>query len=221
MCYRTMKKESLRFGGVVLSYLLKLVMIIFLLISIWKGNWVWIFGCILAIIVSSIPTLLKRNYQITLPLVLEILITIALILHVGGGLLGAYGIPHYDTLTHFVSSFLVAFIAFVIIYILDEYWDGLMMDKYAMAFVVIFATIAMGVVWEFNEWITDLIFGTEEQWGYTDTLKDLFIDTLAGVVMAIAGVSMIKRGSFDEITEELGEQIDKRIIKSKKVKKND
>jgi len=212
-----MKKSDLKLGGIILSYILKIVMIIFLIISIRKLHWIWIFGSILAIIVSLIPTILKRNYQITLPIVLEILITVALILHVSGGLLGAYSIPHYDTLTHFISSFLVAFLAFVIIYILDEFWDGLNMDKYAMAFVVIIATIAMGVVWEFNEWVTDLVFGTYEQWGYNDTLKDLFIDTLAGIVMALIGVSMIKRGSFDEMTEEFGEQIDKKIIKSKKV----
>jgi hypothetical protein len=209
-----MKKSNLRIWGVILSYILKITMIIFLIISILKLHWSWIFGCTLAIIVSLIPTILKRNYQITLPLVLEILVIIALILHVGGGVLGGYGITHYDTLTHFVSSFLVAFLAFVIIYILDEYWDGLKMDKYAMAFVVIIATIAMGVIWEFYEWITDIIFGTYEQWGYNDTLKDLLIDTLAGIVMAIIGVSMIKRGSFDEMTEEFGEQIDKKIIKS-------
>lgn len=210
-----MVKSNLRTGGVFLSYVLKLIMIIFLIISIWKLHWIWIFGCILALIVSLIPTILKRNYQITLPLVLDILITVSLVLHVGGGLLGAYGISHYDTLTHFVSSFLIAFIAFVIIFILDEYWDGLKMDKYAMAFVVIITTIAIGVVWEFNEWITDLVFGTSEQWGYTDTLKDLFVDTIAGIFMAFIGVSMIKRGSFDELTDDLGEQIDKLIINKK------
>jgi hypothetical protein len=210
-----MIKSNLRTGGVILSYILKLIMIIFLIISIWKLHWIWIFGCILALIVSLIPTILKRNYQITLPLVLDILITVSLVLHVGGGLLGAYGISHYDTLTHFVSSFLIAFIAFVIIFILDEYWDGLKMDKYAMAFVVIITTISIGVVWEFNEWITDLVFGTSEQWGYTDTLKDLFVDTIAGILMAFIGVSMIKRGSFDELTDDLGEQIDKLIISKK------
>lgn len=211
-----MNKFSLRFGGVILSYFLKIIIVIFLIISIYNKHWIWIFGSSLALIVSLIPSVLKRNYQITLPLVLEIFITIALILHVGGGLLGAYSIPQYDSLTHFVSSFLVAFIAFVIIYILDEYWDGLMMDKYAMAFVVIIATIAMGVIWEFNEWITDIIFGTYEQWGYIDTLKDLFIDSLAGILMAVVGVALIKRGRFDDLTEEFGEQIDKKIIKRKK-----
>jgi hypothetical protein len=95
------------------------------------------------------------------------------------------------------------------------------MDKYAMAFVVVITAIAMGVVWEFNEWLTDIIFSTNEQWGYTDTLKDLFIDMLAGIAMAIIGVKMIKSGSFDEMVDEFGEQIDKRIIRSKKGRKNE
>jgi len=215
-----MQKNSLKTWGVIVSYLLKIIMIILLGISIWTFHVVWIFGTLLAIFVSFIPTILKRNYQITLPLVLEILIIIALMLHVGGGLLGAYSIPYYDSLTHFVSSFLVAFLAFVIIYILDEYWDGLMMDKYAMAFMVVVTTIAMGVIWEYNEWITDILFGTSEQWGYTDTLKDLFIDTIAGIIMAIIGVSLIKKGRFDEITDDLGRQIDEKIIK-KRMKKQD
>lgn len=216
-----MNKSKLKIFGVIFSYILKIIMFILLIISVWEFNLIWIFGCILALIVSLIPSILKRNYQITLPIVLDILITISLILHVGGGLLGAYKIINYDTLTHFVSSFLVAFIAFVIIYILDEYWDGLKMDKYAMAFVVVITAIAMGVVWEFNEWLTDIIFSTNEQWGYTDTLKDLFIDMLAGIAMAIIGVRMIKSGSFDEMVDEFGEQIDKRIIRSKKGRKNE
>jgi hypothetical protein len=216
-----MNRTKLRLWGIILSYTLKIFMIIFLVISIWKLHWIWIFGCILAIIISLVPTILKRNYQITLPLILDILITFALLLHVGGGLLGAYEIPNYDTLTHFISSFLVAFLAFVIIYILHVYWDGLIMDKYAMAFLVVITTIAMGVVWEFNEWITDLIFGTTEQLGYTDTIKDLFIDTIAGIAMAIIGVTMIKHGSFDSITKDFGKQIDKRIIKSKRQEQNE
>ena len=210
----------MKIGGVLFSYFLKSLMIVLLIISILNRHLEWIFGTSLGIIVSFVPTILKRNYQITLPIVLDILITIALLLHIGGGILGAYNIANYDTITHFVSSFLIAFLAFVVIYILDEYWDGLMMDKYAMAFVVVFATIAMGVIWEMNEWITDLIFGTQEQWGYNDTIKDLFIDMVAGIVMAIIGVSMIKRGSFDEFTEDLGEQIDKKIIKKRMSKKN-
>ena len=208
-----MNKSKLNTVGIMLSYFLKIVIIILFIISISNRHFEWIFGTLLALFVSLIPTILKRNYQITLPLFLELLIILVLILHIGGGLLNAYHtIPHYDSFTHFVSSFLIAFLAFVVIFILDEHWEGLKMDKYAMAFVVVFLTIAIGVIWEYNEWITDMIFGTKEQWGYNDTIKDLFIDMVAGIVVAVIGVSLIKRGRFDKLTEDLGEQIDKKII---------
>ncbi len=208
-----MKKNYYNIAGLITSYSLKFCLIALIILSIWKQNLVYIFGSSFALILSLVPTILKRNYQMTLPLILDILITFSLLLHIGGGVLRGYAdIPHYDTLTHFVSSVVIAFLAFVVIYILHVYWDGLRMDKYAMGFLVVFCTIAMGVIWEFNEWITDLIFATSEQWGYNDTIKDLSIDTLAGAIMAVIGVSMIKKGSFDEMTEDLGEQIDKKII---------
>ena len=37
---------------------------------------------------------------------------------------------------------------------------------------------------------------------------------MAGIIMAVLGVALIKRGRFDELTDELGKQIDERIIKS-------
>lgn len=188
-------------------------MVMLLIIAVWKKDWLWVFGCILGILLSMVPSALKRNYNITLPWVLDLLIALALFLHIGGGVLNAYHIiPGYDTITHFVSSVFVAFLAFVVIYILDEYWEGLHMDKYAMAFVVVVTTMAMGVVWEFNEWATDLIFGTNEQWGLNDTMKDLLVDTIAGVVMGLAGVSLMKRGSLKDMTKDFGEQVNFNII---------
>jgi uncharacterized membrane protein YjdF len=125
-------------------------------------------------------------------------------------------IPFYDSLTHFVSAILVAFLAFVAIYILDKYWKGLHMNKYAMAFIVVIFTMAMGVVWEFFEWTTDMLFNTNEQWGLFDTMKDLLIDTIAGIFIGIIGVNLIKKGRFQKMTKNLGEQINSQIIKRKK-----
>jgi hypothetical protein len=204
--------KKLHFTGILLSYFLKLLMIILLVISIINIQFEWIFGCSLAIILSFIPTILKNNYKIHLPLILDILITLALFLHIGGVLLQAYNnIPYYDTITHFVSSFIIAFLSFVAIYILDEYWDGLTMDKHAIAFIVVILTMALGVIWEISEWASDVVFGTYEQWGYNDTIKDLFVDMIAGVVMALIGLMLIKHGDFDEFTDELGKEIGNRL----------
>lgn len=213
LCYETM--------GLYLSYLLKICIFSLIIISIHQRQWVYFFGSTLALILSLVPTLFKRNYQITLPLALELLITISLLFHIGGEILQGYqNIPHYDTIAHFVSGFTIAFLSFVIIYILHVFWDGLIMNRNAMALLVVFCTMAMGVVWEFTEWISDLVFSTNTQWSYLDTIKDLAMDTLAGIVMAVIGVNMIEKGSFDEMTESLGEQVNQKIIMKMQKKKS-
>ena len=212
-----MGKNYLHLSGIFLSYFLKALMMILLVISILNTQLEWVFGCSFGLFLSFIPTILNNNYKIHLPLVLDILITLALFLHIGGVLLEAYTIiPHYDTLTHFVSSFIIAFLSFISIYIIDEFWDGLEMDKYAMAFVVVILTIALGVVWELAEWGSDIVFGTYEQWGYTDTIKDLFVDMVAGIVMAILGIMLIRRGDFEQLTDGLEEGIGNIILKRNK-----
>ena len=202
--------------SVIISYILKAVMIILFFIAIWRDDWTWIFGCLIAIIITMIPSILKRNYKVTLPWVLDFMITATLFVHVAGGILNFYhSIPLYDKFAHFISSVLIAFLAFVVIYILDEHWEGLHMDKYAMAFFVVMTTMAMGVIWEFNEWTTDLIFGTNEQWGLQDTMTDLLIDTTGGIIIAIVGVNMIKKGGLQIMTRDLGKWFDSQINNEK------
>ena len=191
--------------GVAASYILKIVMVILFFIAIWKNNWTWVWGCLLAILITWIPSILKRNFHVTLPWILDFMITLTLFVHIAGEILNFYNtLPLYDKVAHFISAVFISFLAFIVIYILDEYWEGLHMDKYAMAFFVIVTTMAMGVVWEFNEWITDLFFGTNAQWGLQDTMSDLLVDSIGGIIMAIVGVNMIKSGKLQKMTRDLG-----------------
>lgn len=194
---------------VLISFGLRIIMIALFIIAIWQSDFNWVFGSGVALLLTFVPMILERNYHITLPWILEFLIVFALFLHIGGGVLSMYyTIPLYDKFAHFVSSVLVAFIAFAAIYILDEYWDGLHMDRRAMAFVVIVSTMAFGVVWEFIEWGSDLIFGTHEQWGLADTMTDLFVDTIGGILMAFFGASLMKSGKWISLTKDFNEDIE-------------
>jgi phosphate/sulfate permease len=132
----------------------------------------------------------------------------------GGILLNAYyTIPGYAGLFQFFTSILVAFFAFAVIFILDQYWDGLKMDKYAMAFVVVVTTMASASILEFVKWFQ--IFGMKSE-SVERVLISLFISTIAGIIMAMIGVSLIKKGKFEMMTEDLGKQIDSKIIKKRK-----
>ena len=201
---------------IIFSYSLKIVLLITILIAIWKREWLWVIGCIAGVIIGFIPTFLKRDIKVTLPWSIELLIAGVLALNMGGVLLNAYyTIPGYAGFTQFLTSVLVAFCAFAVIYIVDIYWDGLNMDKNAMAVVVVITTMAGGVIMEFIKWFK--IFGRKPE-TVEQVLISLLISTIAGIIIAIISVNLIKRGKFETITEELGEQINSTVIHPKKQK---
>ena len=193
------------------SFLLRIVMIISLILAIWKRDWVWVVGTFIGIFISILPSILKKDVKFTLPWLLDFLIALVTILHMGGRLLDFYyTIENYHLITRFFISLLVAFIGLAMIYILDEHWDGLRMDKYAMAFVTVIFTMAVGVILEFVKWIN--VTGTYYIKTNTVLMLNLSLDTIAGIIIAIIGVSLIKSGKFEIMTDEFGNQIDRIVI---------
>ena len=205
------QKDRKRHNKIV-SFMVRILMVILLVFFIWNRDGLGIFTASLILLAGFLPSILKRD-KIPLPWHLNVLLSSAVLLHVGGHALGAYlTIPGYDTITHFVSSIFVSLFAFTIVFILDEYWDDLHMNAYSMAFIVVIFTIAVGVFWEFTEWMSDSLFNTNMQTGLDNTMKDLVVDTIAGILVATFGVGWVKKGKFKEITKDFGEEINRKII---------
>lgn len=198
------------------SYSLQAVLIVTLFIALWKQEWLWVIGCFVAVVIGFIPSLIHKNVKILLPWQIELLIATVATLNMVGVLLNAYYIiPGFGEITQFFTSMLVAFLAFAVIYILHVYWEGLIMNKYAMAFVVVIGTMAGGVVLEFVKWFK--LFGAT-QTSVEGVLISLFISTVSGILIALIGVNLIKKGEFAEITEDLGKQFDS-MMKKRQEKK--
>lgn len=201
---------------IIASYSMKIVIIATLILAIQVRQWIWVIGSIFGILIGFIPSLLKKDIKFTLPWSVELLIASVFGLNMIGILLNAYNtIPGFVFITQILFSILVALFAFAIIYILHVYWDGLIMDKYAMAFLVVVTTMASAVVLEFVKWFK--IFG-RKQTTVEGVLTCLLVSTVLGIITALIGVSLIKKGRFDNITEDLGKQIDSQIIKRKNKK---
>ena len=202
---------------IIASYSMKIVIIITLILAINVKQWIWVIGSIVGILIGFVPALLKKDIKFTLPWSIELLIAFVFGLNMAGILLNAYNtIPGFVAITQILFSVLIAFFAFAIIYILHVYWDGLIMDKYAMAFLVVVTTMASAVILEFIKWFR--VFG-RKQTTVEGVLTCLLVSTIFGIITALIGVSLIKTGKFDEITEDLGKQIDSQIIKRKKKNK--
>lgn len=193
------------------TFLLRIVMVISIILAFWKKDWVWVVGTCVGLFISILPSIIKRDVRFTLPWVLDFLIALVTILHVGGRLLDYYyTIENYQLITRFFISVLVAFIGLAMIYVLDEHWDGLKMDKYAMAFVTVIFTMAVGVILEFVKWIN--VTGTYYVKTNHVLMLNLTADTFAGIIISIIGVNLIKTGRLEKITGDFGNQIDKMVI---------
>jgi len=193
------------------TFLLRIVMIISIILAVWKKDWVWVVGTFIGLFISFLPSIIKKDAKFTLPWILDFLIALVTILHMGGRLFDYYyTIENYQIITRFFISILVAFIALSMIYILDEHWDGLKMDKYATAFITVIFTMAVGVFLEFVKYLN--VTGTYYVKTNHVLMLNLSADTIAGIIIAIIGVNLIKTGKFEEITDDFGNQIDKMVI---------
>lgn len=204
-------KNICRKNCVSFSFILRIVMIISLILALYKKDYTWVVGTSIGFFISILPTILKKDVKFTLPWFLDLLIALVTILFVGGRLLDYDStIPGYQIVTRFFMSMLVAFIGLAVIYILDEHWDGLKMNKYAMAFVTVLLTMSIGVILEFIKWLN--ITGIYYIKTNHALMMNLSADTIAGIFIAIIGVSLIKTGKFEKMTDDFGNQIDKMVI---------
>ena len=204
-------KKGFQSRCILVSHVFRLAMVFFLVVAISIDNLSWTLICISGVVVSAVPIFLKRYLKIEIPGVLDLLITLALLLHTG--VVGVFDniyhiLPEFDLVTHFVSSVLVAFIALIALYLLNEYWDGLHLNIYTMAFAAVVITMALGVVWELGEWTIGKLCGIYFQVGLDDTMIDLLVDTTGATVMAVTGIYLIKKGSMKEMTRGLGKLVD-------------
>ena len=196
-----------------LSMALKAGIVISAIIALWGGSYVWVFAGMFALFFSFVPTILKRNYRISIPWILELLIFLALFLHVAGGVFDLYNrYERWDTMTHFVSTFMLAIVGLTVIYLMHVYWDGLKMDIRAIMIFTVFIGAFLGTVWEVIEWSADQALGTAEQHGLDDTMKDLVMDLVGAMIAAMLGAKWIIDGTLRRMTADFGDALNERIF---------
>jgi hypothetical protein len=79
------------------SYLMQCAMIVMGVYSIHVHDWLWMFASFSGFILSMAPNIIEKRFDIRIPLLLDLAITLVLFFHVGGGVLKMYWtIPFYD-----------------------------------------------------------------------------------------------------------------------------
>ena len=183
--------------------ILLIVIISFLIFAIIKNDYLWSFFVAVMLFVAIVPSILRVLLKINLPFLFDVFICLALIFHMGNGLLDiSTPYPIYNKFTHFFSASIVAFIFLILIFVFNEYYRGIAVNTFKIMFDVVVITMSFGVVWEFMEWTTDYFFNLNTQPSLDDTMGDLFADTLGGLLIAFLGYFLIKRGILKSFSKE-------------------
>lgn len=189
---------------IAISFIIRVSLVIAIVREVLMQRWMLLFLTSLALILTFLPALIRRNYKIVLPIEFEFVLTLFVYFSIIlGEIKGFYTkFPWWDMALHAISGIILGFIGFLIIYILYT------QEKINMSpiFIAIFSfcfSVALGAVWEIFEFSVDSILGMNMQKsGLIDTMWDLIIDSAGAILVAVSGYFYVKGGDsliFDNL----------------------
>jgi len=179
----------------VFSFSLKMLLGLLAVMTLLKGEFVWFIGVTFTLLLTLIPMMLKRDWNVCLPMVFDISVTVSIALHVVGGYTGFYDyVPYYDHVTHFISSATVSLIGVTVLYVLAFHFKAIKTPPLGFGIFTVLFAMSMGVAWEFLEWGSDLLIDSGLQKSLTDTMVDLMFDTIAGSIVGTIAYLSLKKG---------------------------
>lgn len=176
-----------------LSWLLKFMMIGLIPYEIQREAYLFTASTVAAVAISLVPSIVERNYRVTLPFELDLLITLSLFLHtfLGEGMNFYQRINHWDKLLHLYGGSVVAILGFLIVYTLHYTRKVRLSLPLIGLFTIIFA-LAVGALWEIGEFTVDNVFMRHTQDDLADTMWDLIGDLTGGCIAAALGMLYVR-----------------------------
>ena len=160
--------------------------------------------CALGLAVMMIPTIFTHHFKLMVPGVMCILYYVFLYCAIFLGEIFSfyYRIPIWDSILHAMSAAMLGALGFILVDWLnkDEHVKLSMNPLFVSLFAFSFA-LMIGTLWEIYEFSFDSILGLNMQKArledgtplignaaLTDTMKDLIIDALAALAVAVVGL---------------------------------
>jgi hypothetical protein len=151
----------------------------------------------------SLPSFFTRGTLRSLPIEFELMfIAMVMLQFVIGETLHFYLLfPYYDKFVHFSLPLFVGFISFLVAYTLHQL-KALNISTAPLMLAIIFMTLGVGAFWEILEFLSDAVLhphfvfiphlqGNGAENALADTMGDLIVDFLGGVIGALLGLRYI------------------------------
>jgi len=164
--------------------------------------------CLLGIVVMFLPSVLERKLRIAIPGFMYDVFVVFLYAAIYLGEIRSfyYRIPHWDLILHGLGGLMLGALSFSVIDLLND--AEKVKVSLSPAFVAVFAfsfAVAMGVVWEFYEFLLDGLLGLNMQKfalengeslvgraALVNTMADLLVDALGALLMSAVGYVSVK-----------------------------
>lgn len=148
--------------------------------DLFRARWAFI-----AVALALLPALCEWIIGIRFPWPMKFLLTLALLMHMAGGILLFYFTyyPIYDKLCHLVAAMGITFLVFVCILVLGGLTGRNFRREMVVACVVI-TVLALGLAWEYAEFRLDIRSGSTYFINPYDSVFDMIFNILATVYVA-------------------------------------
>ncbi|ERJ11772.1 hypothetical protein [Haloplasma contractile] len=165
---------------------------------------------LLLLIVTILPGLIERKFKLNIPDFMEVIFIIMCIFHFILGEIGEFYIhvKWWDSMLHTLSGSMIAILGYSLANSIDQDHNQNKLTPFFVSLFAVCFSVTIGVVWEVAEFLVDAFVGTNMQRylisdtleplvgraALVDTMKDLILDTLGAIVIAIIGFIDMKNG---------------------------
>ncbi|MFN0245368.1 MAG: hypothetical protein ACKV2T_00585 [Kofleriaceae bacterium] len=176
----------------IVRHALRVVILGTAIVAVVRGETLYGLYCVLALVVTLIPAVSARDINAGIPIELELgLLWLMFTDMTLGNSLGLYELAWFDKALHLTSSFLIALVAFLTIYVLHSS-RKIAFRAWLDGIAIVLVTLGFGALWEIGEFSVDHVFGRRTQGApamspLDDTMVDLVLDAVGGVLGATFG----------------------------------
>jgi len=147
----------------------------------------------MALLVTFLPALFERNYDLPLDPWLGLWVTTAVLLHTLGSA-GLYArVGWWDHLTHATSASLLAAVGYTTARTIDLHSDEIHIPRRFFSVYIFVVVLSFGVAWELFEFGLDALADATgrtmplAQHGLDDTVRDAMFNSLGALLVAVFG----------------------------------
>jgi hypothetical protein len=183
----------------VISWALKIFMLVVCGYFFLIGNFLFGGFSFFILMISLIPAIVNRSYNVNLPWSLDFLLTTWMALSIAGTVRLYDTIWWWDDFLHFSGTAVLVYLAFVLVYALN-FTKKIKLSIPLIGFFTFLIGVAFGTLWEIVEFYTWKLTGADvlqmgkllnfEQ-GLRDTFSDLQFDVVGSALVALLGMRYV------------------------------